>query len=491
MGFFDWVGEQFSRADTAAHNTANWIGDGFTHPVDAVTSAAKWAANIPSWYEAQNHGFSSVEAYQDYLKRNPDKDPYRNSGYYGTGNPTADAVLNAVGGVGVNYGTSTGVTPGMSTPQNVLAQRDIEGRADTAIDNKGAMMPNVAMPTNPNGASIGNNSYDFRTEPTNQLGEQRIDLVHPESTVRPTSLGLSPIDVGQPGTDSYANGMQAEKHGYTGVTDQNHTGGVDYTAAGGSTYKAPLVTPGAADPAPEKGNHYNLNDALGLTATAGGVITNLVNGGKVADAEKTAAQLLADANAAALKQAKDQFETQQANIKPWLDAGKAALPKLESFDTDHPRGTFQESPDYAFRLSEGLKALRNTAGAQGSLTSGETMKAMNNYAGNAASQEYGNWYNRQENTRNTDRGALQSLAGIGQSAVGQSNAASQAFGANQAAGTIGMANAMAGGVTGAANANASGYDAAAKTAMSGIQSIINSNANEDFANLLRKKLGIV
>jgi hypothetical protein len=473
MGFFDWMGEQFSRAATAAENTANWVGAGITHPIDALRDTT-------AQLEARSHGFNSVDAYREWQAKQPGSNTY-----YGTGNADVDTVLNAIGGVGVGYSTNGGVHAGMSAPVNVLAQRDIEGQADAAIAAQGDKMPSWSIPPNPSSTNVGASSYDFRTEPTNQIGMQRIDLVHPESTVRPTSVGVTPIDVGQPGTDSYAAGMQAAKPSTTdsqgrplhgpGSADWN-SNGPDNTQAGGSTYKPPA----------ESGVTLGQGLIAGAGLVSAGV--NLVNGHNISEAEKEAAKTQAQGYTDALKQNQAQFDTIREDTKPWREAGSRALTNLESFDTDHPRGDFTASPDYHFRLSEGLKALRNAAGAQGSLVSGETMKAMNNYAGQSASQEYGNWYNRQETTRNTDRAALQSLAGLGQTAVGQSNAAGQAFAGNAMAGATGMANALAAGTTGAANATASGYQSGAQSLMGSINSAIQLGQNQEQYNALLKLL---
>lgn len=80
---------------------------------------------------------------------------------------------------------------------------------------------------------------------------------------------------------------------------------------------------------------------------------------------------------------------------------------------------FYDSPDYQFRLSEGMKAIERSASASGKLRSGATMKSIGNYAQGVASSEYGNNVNR-----------LASLAGIGQSATDSSAQAGQNF-ANQ------------------------------------------------------------
>lgn len=477
------MGDWWSDFTGAVSNAAHWVGDEVGQAAHAVGDFAHWATTNQNGVRTNAEGDEYARTHAAEIAAANAADAAKQRAYYGTGNPTVDGVLNAVGQVGVGVSSNYGVHQGAGLPTNVLAPRDVEGQADAAIAAQGAKMPNVAMPENPSNMLVGSSSYNPLTPVQNKVGYTPVlDAQEPH-----TSLGLTPIDVGQPGSDSYAAGMQGakvdsqgEKHGYTGVTDQNHTGGVDYTAAGGSTYKPPAES--------------GVTLGQGLIAGAGvlGAGVNLVNGNKISDAETEAAKTQAKGYTDALAQNQAQFDKTQENIKPWLvaasgeDGKGGALAHLTNFDAEHPRADFTASPDYAFRLSEGLKALRNTAGAQGSLVSGETMKAASNYAGNAASQEYGNWYNRSENSRNTDRNALASLAGLGQTAVGQSNAAGQAFATNAMQGTTGMANALASGVTGAANASAYGTQAGAQTLMGSINSAIAMGQNQDQYNELRR-----
>lgn len=51
-------------------------------------------------------------------------------------------------------------------------------------------------------------------------------------------------------------------------------------------------------------------------------------------------------------------------------------------------------PGYQFRLEQGLGAIQNSAAAKGILNSGGTLKDLQNYGQNLASQEYGNVFNR-------------------------------------------------------------------------------------------------
>lgn len=113
---------------------------------------------------------------------------------------------------------------------------------------------------------------------------------------------------------------------------------------------------------------------------------------------------------------------------------------------------FEQDPGYAFRQSEGMKALERSAAARGLLQSGPTLKGIQRFGQESASQEYGNAFNRYQIERNARLNPLQSLMGAGQTAtnvmtgnVGQSSQ-------NQQANILGAGQARASGYVGAANA---------------------------------------
>lgn len=167
------------------------------------------------------------------------------------------------------------------------------------------------------------------------------------------------------------------------------------------------------------------------------------------------------------------------------------------------QGDFQADPGYAFRLSEGMKALDRTAAARGGLLSGATLKgaqqygqglasqeyqnAFNRYQANRAqqAQEYGNAFNRFQTERTNTLAPLQSLAGVGQSATQQAQQASQNY-ATGGANTLGAFGAAQGGnIIGAGNARASGYMGAANALSSGVGQGLNFYQNQNLANQLR------
>jgi gas vesicle protein len=175
-------------------------------------------------------------------------------------------------------------------------------------------------------------------------------------------------------------------------------------------------------------------------------------------------------------------------------------------------------PGYAFRLSEGLKGIDRQAAARGGLISGNALKAASGYAGDQASQEYQNAFNRYQTTRTNTLAPFQAGAGAGQNAAAMQgaanaaygNAAGQAYGnygqgvsgaygaqgqqANQAYGAYGSNVAGIQGaygtnatnaLTGAANANASGVVGGANAYNQGLSGISNL-ANTYYVNSLLK-----
>lgn len=100
---------------------------------------------------------------------------------------------------------------------------------------------------------------------------------------------------------------------------------------------------------------------------------------------------------------------------------------------------YQADPGYGFRLSEGLKAIQNSAAARGGLLSGAALKGISRYGQDLASNEYQNAYNRYQANQANQYNRLANIAGLGQTA----NAALQQAGQNYAsgAGNIAMQNA--------------------------------------------------
>ena len=199
---------------------------------------------------------------------------------------------------------------------------------------------------------------------------------------------------------------------------------------------------------------------------AGSIIGGIIS----ADAADSAAgaQVQSAQEAAALQ--REMFNRQVQLTEPWRQAGSNALAQITQglgaggqFSRPFSMADYEADPGYAFRLSEGMKALDRTAAARGGLLSGATLKGAQRYGQDMASQEYQNAFNRYQVNRSNALNPLMSVAGLGQTSVNALGSAGQNY-ANQAgeaymgagnaraSGYIGGSNAMAAGLGGAANA---------------------------------------
>ncbi len=135
-----------------------------------------------------------------------------------------------------------------------------------------------------------------------------------------------------------------------------------------------------------------------------------------------------------------QFDLSRADQMPWLQAGTAALGRLQD------PNAFTKSPGYDFVLGEQLRGVQNSAAAQGGLFSGNAGRALQERAANVASGEYGNWFNQQASLAGLGQSSAQNLGTLGQNnATNVSNLLNQQGNA-RASGIAGQTNALTGGI---------------------------------------------
>lgn len=143
----------------------------------------------------------------------------------------------------------------------------------------------------------------------------------------------------------------------------------------------------------------------------------------------------------ALQQAQGTMAQGQQNAlaaqAPFQQAGQQALGQMLPQVT----GGFQATPGYQWTQNEAMRGVQNSAAANGLLSSGSTLKALQDRSAGLANQEYGTYWNR-----------LAGIAGAGQTAT--NNASNVYTGtANNIAGLQGQAgNALANGQTSSASA---------------------------------------
>jgi len=213
---------------------------------------------------------------------------------------------------------------------------------------------------------------------------------------------------------------------------------------------------------------------IGATATIGGGLIAASGAKKAANVQAESAREAQAANERMLERQiglQEPFRqaglTAQEQIMQLLGiGGDATAAGYGSLAKPFGQADFQQDPGYAFRQSEGMKALERSAAARGGLLSGGTLKGIQRFGQDLASQEYGNAFNRYQIERSARLNPLQSLMGSGQSAtnvmtgnVGQSSQNEQGniLGAGQAraSGYVGQANALGGALSSIGQAAAS------------------------------------
>ena len=201
-----------------------------------------------------------------------------------------------------------------------------------------------------------------------------------------------------------------------------------------------------------------------VTGTVAGA--GLLGGAMSSSGQQSAASTQADAANRAAALQKEMFDLQRAGQEPYRQAGLTSQNRLMElmglggntgaegygrYAKDFSMGDFNADPGYAFRLSEGQKALDRQAAARGGLMSGGALKAATRYGQEAGSQEYQNAFNRYQTNRTNQLQSLGNLMASGQSAASNQGSAAGQYGTNAgnaymaggqaiAAGQLGMGN---------------------------------------------------
>jgi hypothetical protein len=164
---------------------------------------------------------------------------------------------------------------------------------------------------------------------------------------------------------------------------------------------------------------------IAVAGAVGGIAKGIIGSNAARDAASV--QRVAEEKAAGLDQGA--ISGIQSNFQPYIDTGTAALDSLGRYTPQAQQmlmdqygatkgmlpGTMtqdqlEKTPGYQFNLSQGLKAVQNSAAARGLGFSGSAMRAAGNYATGLADSTYQNQFNNQQ-MRFTDSNNL--LTGLG------------------------------------------------------------------------------
>ena len=207
------------------------------------------------------------------------------------------------------------------------------------------------------------------------------------------------------------------------------------------------------------------------TAVVGSTLVSVYSANKAAQTQAGAMDRSADLQYR-------QYQEDVARQKPFYDVGVNALPELVEASKYKPFGMdqFKADPGYAFRLSEGTKALERSAAARGGLLSGGTGKALTRFGQEMGSQEYTNAFNRYQAERTARLQPLQAMTGMGQSTAQQIGQQGQQMASN-------VGDAMGS----SAAARASGYVGSANALTGGLNTYLNYSNSQSIANALNNR----
>lgn len=145
---------------------------------------------------------------------------------------------------------------------------------------------------------------------------------------------------------------------------------------------------------------------------------------------------------------------------------------------------FKADPGYAFRMSEGMKALERSAASRGGLLSGATLKATQRYGQDLASQEYMNAFNRYQAERTGTLNPYQSLAGTAQTSANTLGSYAGQYGANVSNILGAYGSSAQSNIIGSGNAQAAGYMGLGNIVSGGVGQGINYYQNQQLMNRL-------
>src|SRR5882724_8856873 len=175
---------------------------------------------------------------------------------------------------------------------------------------------------------------------------------------------------------------------------------------------------------------------------------------KAADAQTAAAQQAANTSLS-------MYNTTRGDLSPYRQIGQTASDQLTSRigELTSPitmdQATLEKTPGYQFNLTQGQRAVTNSAAARGLVSSGAALKGAATFATGLADSTYQQQFNNAQTNQANAYNRLKALVDTGENASAQTGTAGTAA-ANTAAGAqIGAGNAQAAGAnaTGGAIAN--------------------------------------
>ncbi len=215
-----------------------------------------------------------------------------------------------------------------------------------------------------------------QTTPMTVAGQGEAWLSPDQLRAKTNALQTSPADYGSSGSGGGGGGS---------------IGGSAGAAAGGSGLNLAGVS---GDAGANGGNPAFTNSATSTNPTLG-----YQNPGQVG--------YIGAANGGVPQGQQGVLQMQQANPQAALDQYKST----PGYQLLNAPGAYQQSPGYQYAMDQAMNQVQNNASARGMLESGAVIRDMQKNASGLAQQDYGNWWNRQNQLYGDYQNRLQGLAG--------------------------------------------------------------------------------
>ena len=196
-----------------------------------------------------------------------------------------------------------------------------------------------------------------------------------------------------------------------------------------------------------------------LVAVAGATAGSSILGGvSQSRAAKRAADAQVQSAAEASRLQREMFDRQVQLQEPFRQGGITGQNRIMEllgiggdatagdygrFGRDFSMADYEADPGYAFRLSEGNKALERSAAARGMVMSGSMFKGAQRFGQDLASQEYQNAFDRYQTNRSNQLNPLGTLMASGQGAANTLSGAAGQLGTQLGENAMGAGNARA------------------------------------------------
>lgn len=279
------------------------------------------------------------------------------------------------------------------------------------------------------------------------------------------ALQAPTINTGNAARDRLSYLLGLSPTGYSGTTSVGGVGGqsAGSGSAGNGTYDSirnELLSQFTrqSDPAPQPANPGFQYGGDGDNNLFGAAVSN----GSTTSVDNAGLEAAIQSRLAQQEQARQASQAAAASDPNYGRLAQEYVPEKFSYTGED----LYNDPSYQFRLDQGQKALDRQGAASGRFLSGSQLQASSNYNQAAASQEYGNAYNRALQTFGTNEGnranAFQSnfnnavnplLSLSGAATLGSQNLGAAGLASANATGQNLTANANAQGAAGIANAN--------------------------------------